>query len=654
MAGNVPFWRRLPRPWVLAASFALAVGVFLVGMAVFFEYGYEGKIFPNTYVAGIRVGSLTEDQAVNHLLAATDAFREEMITVRVDDNEPKGIRPVDVGAEYDVEGVVESVYLLGRSGTPLENFLSRTRATVASNRLPLIYTYDESALGNFLETLSTQYDEPEVNAAVEAEDDSSFTITTERSGARFDQEAVRAQFEQAFADAKNPGEIAVRRRTVLPGVTKAQLEGERPLIERILVQPLALQIDGVENAAVGREQIGTWITVSAVGAPKQLLEAPAASQFTMGSAVIDFDREKVLAYAKTLSEQVAQDPVDARLTIQNGKATVFTAGRDGRRLKVDESADLIVAALRKRVTAANGADAKAVVKLPVELTKATVTSSTVDDLGIKELIGTAKTDFSGSPSNRVHNIAVGTKYLNGWLLKPGEEFSTVKALGEVNAATGYLPELVIKENRTIPEYGGGLCQVSTTLFRSVLQAGLPITERRNHSYRVSYYERGVGPGLDATVYLPKPDFRFKNDTPGWVLVQGYVDGYVVTFELYGTKDGRVATLDGPHTLSTTPAPASVYEETDQLAPGEVSQIEKPHAGATTVANYKVTRNGETLHEQQFTSKYRAMPARYLKGRGESAPAPEPAPAEQTTAAAPAETVSPATTGSTTPAVEPAP
>lgn len=649
MASNVPFWRRLPRPWVLAASFALALGVFLLGMAVFFEYGYEGKIFPNTYVAGVRVGSLTEEQAVNRLLAATDAFREETITVRVDDNEPKGIRPVDVGAGYDVEGVVESAYLLGRSGAPLENFLSRARATVASNRLPLVYTYDESALGDFLVTLSTQYDEPEANAAVEAEDDGSFTITTEQSGTRFDQDAVRAQFEQAFADAKNPGEIAVRRRTVLPGVTKAQLEGERPTIERILVQPLALQIDGVENAAVGREQIGTWITVSAVGAPKQLLEVPAASQFTMGSVAIDFDREKVLAYVKTLSEQVTQDPVDARLTIQNGKATVFTASRDGRKLKVDESADLIVAALRKRVAAANGADAKAVVKLPVELTKATVTSSTVDDLGIKELIGTAKTDFSGSPSNRVHNITVGTKYLNGWLLKPGEEFSTVRALGEVNAATGYLPELVIKENRTIPEYGGGLCQVSTTLFRAVLNAGLPVTERRNHSYRVAYYEREVGPGLDATVYLPKPDFRFKNDTPGWVLVQGRVDGNVVTFELYGTKDDRVVTLDGPHTLSTTPAPAPVYDETDQLAPGEERLIEKPHAGASTVANYKVTRNGETLHEQQFTSKYRAMPARYLRGRGE---APAPAPAEPTTSATPTETAP--TPAPTEPVVEPAP
>mgnify|MGYP002077095889 CR=1 FL=1 len=133
-----------------------------------------------------------------------------------------------------------------------------------------------------------------------------------------------------------------------------------------------------------------------------------------------------------------------------------------------------------------------------------------------------------------------------------------------------------------------------------------------------------------------------------MLVQGYVDGYVVTFELYGTKDGRVATLDGPHTLSTTPAPASVYEETDQLAPGEVRQIEKPHPGATTVANYKVTRNGETLHEQQFTSKYRAMPARYLRGRATAEPTPalESAPAEQGNPA-------PTEPAPATPVVEPA-
>ena len=177
-------------------------------------------------------------------------------------------------------------------------------------------------------------------------------------------------------------------------------------------------------------------------------------------------------------------------------------------------------------------------------------------MGLKELIGTATTSYAGSPSNRRYNIANGTKYLAGKLFKPGEEFSVVKSLGAVDATTGYLPELVIKENRTTPEYGGGLCQVSTTLFRAALNAGLKITERKNHSYRVSYYEREVGPGLDATIYLPSPDLKFLNDTPGWILIQGTVNNAKseVTFELYGTNDGRRSVVGKPVVYDITNPP----------------------------------------------------------------------------------------------------
>jgi len=216
------------------------------------------------------------------------------------------------------------------------------------------------------------------------------------------------------------------------------------------------------------------------------------------------------------------------------------------------------------------------------------------------------------------------------LIKPGEEFSTVKALGAVDGSTGYLPELVIKENKTIPEFGGGLCQVSTTLFRTVMNAGLPITERLNHSYRVVYYERGVGPGLDATVYLPKPDFRFKNDTPGWILIQGEVKGTNITFEMYGTKDGREATIDGPHTLSTTAPPPTVYESNPALAPGEQKEVGHAHPGASTVATHTVKRGDEVINQQTFTSKYKAIAAIIQEGpKPDAAPAPaETPPADQ--------------------------
>jgi vancomycin resistance protein YoaR len=108
-----------------------------------------------------------------------------------------------------------------------------------------------------------------------------------------------------------------------------------------------------------------------------------------------------------------------------------------------------------------------------------------------------------------------------------------------------LPELVIKENKTTPEFGGGICQVSSTLFRAAIYSGLKITERRNHSYPIRYY---LPYGMDATIYEPRPDFKFINNTPGPILILSEVVGTELTFRFFGTRDGRSVTVDGPHIL----------------------------------------------------------------------------------------------------------
>jgi vancomycin resistance protein YoaR len=167
-----------------------------------------------------------------------------------------------------------------------------------------------------------------------------------------------------------------------------------------------------------------------------------------------------------------------------------------------------------------------------------------------------------------------------------------------------------------------LCQVSTTLFRSVLAAGLRVTERQNHSYRVSYYEPPVG--LDATIYLPKPDFKFFNDTGRHILVQGQVIGNRVIFELWGTKDGRTSTVSDPIVTNILPPPPEVRVETDTLFRGEIKQTEKPHEGATAVAYYTVMKDGKVLHKQTFKSVYKPWAAKFLVGTKEP-PAPPPAP-----------------------------
>ena len=173
-------------------------------------------------------------------------------------------------------------------------------------------------------------------------------------------------------------------------------------------------------------------------------------------------------------------------------------------------------------------------------------------------------------------------------------------MGEVSAATGYKPELVIKENKTVPEYGGGLCQVATTIFRAALASGLPITERQNHSYRVSYYEPA---GTDATVYNPKPDLRFVNDTGHYILLLGEVSGHTLSFSIWGTKDGRQVTQTKPVIYNIVkPAPKKLIE-TEDLEPDKLKCIEQAHNGADTYFDYTVTYpNGETK-SRRFQSHY---------------------------------------------------
>lgn len=200
-------------------------------------------------------------------------------------------------------------------------------------------------------------------------------------------------------------------------------------------------------------------------------------------------------------------------------------------------------------------------------------------LTFPHLLGRGESSFAGSPRNRIHNIRVAVARYNGLIIQPGEEFSFNSYLGTVDAANGYLPELVIKDNVTTPEYGGGICQVSTTAFRGAMYAGLDITARRNHSYPVAYYGT---PGFDATVYQPAPDVRFVNDTGKPVHLRTSTVGTKVIFDFWGTSDGRVVKINGPFVTA---------RHGDGSLTAAVAQI--------------VTKNGKSLREENFVSKYQS-------------------------------------------------
>ncbi len=248
-----------------------------------------------------------------------------------------------------------------------------------------------------------------------------------------------------------------------------------------------------------------------------------------------YSPSKVYSWTKTIAESVNSQSSDPELTIKNNRATKFTPPTIGKQLDRYQSTLQIIQNLEL------GNDK---IDLPTKTTQPNKPLSDTNDLGIVELIGRGESKFNSSPANRRHNIKVGVEKMKGIIIKPGEEFSFNKYLGPVEADQGFLPELVIKADKgTVPELGGGLCQVSSTTFRAAMHAGLPITQRRNHSYAVQYY---APQGTDATIYPGVIDLKFTNDTGNSILIWPYFknESYLV-FDFYGTYDNREVKLNQP-------------------------------------------------------------------------------------------------------------
>lgn len=219
-----------------------------------------------------------------------------------------------------------------------------------------------------------------------------------------------------------------------------------------------------------------------------------------------------------------------------------------------------------------------------------------------DLLGKAELSYAGGTEGRNKNIELGVQRINGKVVLPGQEFSFAKAIGVVTAEDGYSEEKIFLNGEVTKGLGGGLCQVSTTLFRSVLDAGLQVTERHNHSYTVSRYDVG----LDATYADPGPDFKFKNDSVYPVEIKGKTEGQKVVFELYGTRDGRVASTTEPEILSVVDFPPTKYIATSTKFRDGQECFNTPQIGYTAKIVYSVLYPDGVLKQHDFISKYKPL------------------------------------------------
>ena len=320
-----------------------------------------------------------------------------------------------------------------------------------------------------------------------------------------------------------------------------------------------------------------------------------------GKVEINLNQERVFAYLEKIAPEIETKTIEPKFKMDGERVVEFIPSRKG--LTIDKENTFL-----KIKEAILNEEEK--IDLVLKETEPTTKIEDINNLGIKELVGHGESNFAGSPANRRYNIKIGARNINGLLIKPDEEFSLVKALGRTDETTGFLPELVIKGNRTIKEFGGGLCQLGTTAFRVALDAGLPITERTPHTFWVRYYEPA---GMDATIYNPRPDFRFINDTGNYLLLITKIQGDKLIFELYGTSDGRKVEMTKPAIYNiVSPAPKKIIY-TDELPAGQEEKIESAVPGADTEFKRTITFPNGTKREEVWRSHYVAWSEIWLVG-----------------------------------------
>lgn len=333
----------------------------------------------------------------------------------------------------------------------------------------------------------------------------------------------------------------------------------------------------------------------------------------------NYSNDILKTHLKDITALINTPAIDALFTVENNRVVAFRESADGRSIdfeKLDKTLHAMIPELLSQKEQVKRE--KITLSVPIKVLKPTTTTDEANNFGIVELIGIGTSEYAHSIPNRVYNVALATSRINGALVAPGEDFSFNKTLGDVSKFTGYKEAYVITNGKTVLGDGGGVCQVSTTLFRAALNAGLPITERHAHAYRVGYYEQDSPPGIDATIYTPTVDLKFKNDTDSYIFIQGIADSEntSLTFYIYGKKDGREVEITKPVISGQSAPPPALYTDDPTLQKGIVKQVEYEAFGARTSFNRTVTKNGEVLYKDTFVSNYRPWQAVFLRGTKE--------------------------------------
>lgn len=582
----------------------LIISIGLSGGLIIAKASVHGKFAKQTYVAGIDVSLKTREEALEMIEKATEKFFNQSITIVLGERE-KNFLVKDLGVEIFPKETIKTLQTVNAKNLGILKMILPER--IKKTNLGVITKVDyHKALDVVSKEFNLKELEPK-SAGFFFENGKKLAISQEQSGLILNEQAFIKSLRNNAKQLKSE-KIFIETQNASPLISADELLIQKEKIKKILHHSVTLR-DPIytDDWTIKLTDHLDWVQFS--------LKEPdyfSSQNQQFKEVTIEIKQENLNAFIdENLSKWLDRPPEDVNVSQnENGKITIEGKGNNGLKIQrklLKQSLELAINNQIKEIT------------IPViEIQPKLNIPKYLQDLGVKERLAVGHTSYYGSPANRVHNIKVGAAKFNGLLIAPGETFSFNKNLGNVDAKNGFKKELVIKKEGTVPDFGGGVCQVSTTMFRAALFGGLPIVERNQHSYAVSYYSQILGHGLDATIFLGGPDLKFENNTPGHLLIQTYVENdYEIYIVLYGTADGRNVEMEGPYISGQIAAGPTIYEETTQLTQGETKQAEKPHNGFKALWYRHLTDKDGNLKSETISTKYQAIPGKILVGTAKS-------------------------------------
>ncbi len=607
-----PIWKQLAFAlgWGLGS---FAVLFLLVNFAI--TLVFTGRIFPGVTMNGTSLAGMSVDEAAS-VISSICRYPDEGNILLVDGERTWFLKPVQLGFYLDPVASANAAYNLGRKGRLFDVLLDRVNLFTKGVETQPSFVFDQKTAISYLTTLANEINQT-VREASLAIYGTEVVVQNGQRGRVLDV-ASTLQTVTSQIQSMQDGVIPLVILQSDPVVQNADTQAE--LARSILSQPLTLTVPGEGGNSIQLNPVDL--------AP--LLSIERVQDASGAQYHITTNKPLLTAWLTSLADGFELTAENARFRFKDEthQLDLINPAVIGRTLDVEKTISAIDVALESGGHSA---------ELQFVFTNPAVTDQmTGADLGITELVEEQYTYFAGSDSGRIQNIQTAASKFDGLLVAPGATLSMAEVLGDISVENDYTEALIIVGDETIKGVGGGVCQVSTTLFRTVLYSGFPVLERHPHAYRVGYYEQSNSSGardsslagMDASVFVPLVDFKFTNDTPYWLLMETYVypSSNALLWRFYSTSDGREVSVTSSGLSNIKEPLETVYRENPSFPEGKIKQVDWAVEGADVTITRRVTRNGTLLFEDRFFTRYEAWGDVFEYGPGtENIPTPTPTP-----------------------------